>query len=172
MKLTDAQEYALDKAALELQTVAELTLTLQIAEVAGRSKATTKAKKIEMILRVLFGYIVFTDDSIGRDTGSAKITPQASATPKPPAKPRKEPSRRELALKAQVYGWDVIHCGGIYIVQHQNAHNHKQYMVKSTSLPALARRLSKLITEWQCATAELTQHKFLDKYLFNNTEIN
>lgn len=160
--MTNSHAYEADRQYLTSLTVKELGQMLTNAAIAGRSKAKTKAEKVEMLLTEFFGY---NQDAEG------EISQKVENTPKVEKIAPNQPTRKELAEKASIYGWNVVNLEGIYAIQHDRARS-TEYMATARTLKAIARRLDKLITEWLCATVDCTQQRFLDRYYWKKAKGN
>ena len=172
MIVTEAYKQA-DQDYLEACTCKELSEKLTIAGIKGRSKATTKAQKVELLMTAYFGYGYDAAGNITQNiTPIAQNTENSAEISQKPAKTAKpEPTRRELAEEAQIYGWDVVNLNGIYAIQHDRA-RPGEYMATAKTLKRIATRLKGLIAEWQYATVDCTQHKFYDRYFWKKSKGN
>lgn len=166
-----ANNYVADKAALEAQTCKELSLTLSISEVEGRSKATTKAQKVELVLKMVFGYTISTEGGIAQDNAPiASEAPQtAQNVKKSPKTAKTQPTRSKLAKKADLYDWGVINTGNGYAIVHNRATKLNHYMASSRTIGGIATRLNRLIAEYKAARADGgSEIAFYQKY-FHDT---
>lgn len=117
-------------AELSKQTVKELSGILAIGNVAGRSKATTKAQKIEMILVECFHY-----------EPEFKSEPDVVSTPKTAKAPKV--TRRSLAVEAGVYEWEVVAVDGIYFVNDRMGRE----LARAKTIKTIAKRLDQLMND-------------------------
>lgn len=160
MIITAAYRQA-DQDYLTRLTVKELAEMLTIAGIKGRSKATTKTAKIDLLMTAYFGYSVDESGNITQDM--PEVVEVTEITAKTPKTTKKQPTRAALNEKANVYDWMVVNLGDRYAIQHSRARSGDN-MVTARSLSTIARRLSKLIKEWQYAYLEGTRYEFCQKY--------
>lgn len=165
MIVTEAYKNA-DREYLEGCTVKELSQKLTIGNIKKRSKATTKAQKIELLLSDYFGYSTDENGIITQNIPTAELE-----APKMAKKARKQPTRRELDVKAQQHGWTVVMEGETVALKHDRA-MYGDNMATARSVPAMARKLAKIKSEYLCAMCDGTPSAFYSKYYWKNTGVN
>jgi ribosomal protein S9 len=149
--------YTQNLAIVESMSVNNMTWFLKSAEIKGRSKATTRALKINLIMTAYYGY------------PKAPIAPTAPIAPKAPKaakapKAKKAPvTRASLAKIANVYGWEVLGNGDQFIIRHERARADRN-MATAKSLTAIAKKLKSIISEFECLTVDNRISEFYGKY--------
>jgi len=143
--------YAQNLAVVESMTVKDMTWFLKSAEVKGRSKATTRALKIDLIMTAYYGY------------PTASIAPKAPKAAKAPKAKKAPVTRASLATIANVYGWEVIGNGDQFIIRHERARADRN-MATAKSLTAIAKKLKNIISEFECLTVDNRISEFYSKY--------
>ncbi len=140
--------YTQNLAVVESMSVKDMTWFLKSAEIKGRSKATTRALKIDLIMTAYYGY------------PTAPIAPKAPKAPKA----KKEPvTRASLAKVANIYGWEVIGNGDQFIIRHERARADRN-MATAKTLPAISKKLKNIISEFECLTVDNRASEFYSKY--------
>lgn len=123
---------------LQALTVKELSKRLTESNIKGRSKATTKALKVELLLTECFG--AGTDENGSITQNIPEIQPKGLKTAQ---KSEKELTRENLNKKAQLLGWEIVPFGIYYAIRHQDALPYK-FMATARTLNAIARKLTDL----------------------------
>jgi len=137
--------YTENLATVEAMSVKNMTFFLKSAEIKGRSKATTRAQKIALIMTAYYGY------------------PEAPIAPKAPKAKKETVTRAGLAKIANIYGWEVISNGDQFIIRHERARADRN-MATAKTLPAIAKKLKNIISELECSTVDNRSSDFYCKY--------